>query len=119
MRILGFSKKWDKLKRDEFTTFRYPRKDSDKGRDWHEGEILKIVYQPRHQNEYLGIAQVISKDLKNPYSIDDEEAVADGFNNWSEMADFLKLVPTSTINKLTLRWIEHPVTGELGEGKGE
>jgi len=29
MRILGFSKKWDKLKDPEFTTFRFERKDKD------------------------------------------------------------------------------------------
>lgn len=40
MRILGFSKKWDKLNNGKFTTFRYPRKDSLVGRDWHDGEVL-------------------------------------------------------------------------------
>ena len=107
MRILGFSKKWDKLNHDTFTTFRYPRKDTDRGFDWHEAETLKIVFQPRHQNEYLVIAMIMSKDMKRVYQITHEEAVADGFANYAEMMAFLKAgEPNIKINKLTLNWIE-------------
>jgi hypothetical protein len=107
MRILGFTKKWPKLQQDEFTTFRYPRKDSDKGRDWHLGEELQIVFQPRHQNEYLGIVRVISKQPKEVQRITDEEAIADGFEDLPAMMEFLNPAYSFTVvNKLTLRWIE-------------
>jgi len=109
MRILGFSHKWQKLSNQEFTTFRYRRKDADRGRDWHNSEILKIVYRPRHEHEVLGIAQIIKKEPKQCQMVTDEEAVADGFQDIGEMMDFLN--PPSPagmqiINKLTLRWIE-------------
>uniref|UniRef100_A0A6M3LCY4 ASCH domain-containing protein n=1 Tax=viral metagenome TaxID=1070528 RepID=A0A6M3LCY4_9ZZZZ len=109
MRILGFSKKWAKLNNDEFTTFRYRRKDAGLGRDWHNGETLKIVYHPRHEHEFLGIAQVIRKEPKQCQMITDEEAIADGFQDVGEMMDFLN-PPTPAgmqiINKLTLMWLE-------------
>jgi len=106
VRILGFTKKWEKLSQNTFTSFRYPRKDSDKGRDWHNGEILKIVFQPRHQNEYLGVARVISKVSKHVFEITKEEAIADGFTSYAEMMAFLKAgEPNVVINKLTLEWI--------------
>ncbi len=110
MRILGFSKKWDKLNHLEFTTFRYRRKDADKGRDWHNGETLKIVYHPRHEHEVLGIAEVIRKETKQCQMITEEEAIADGFQDIGEMMEFLN--PKSPagmqlINKLTLRWLSH------------
>ena len=108
MRILGFSQKWEKLKQPEFTTFRYQRKDADKGRDWHNGEILKIVYHPRHEHEYLGIAQVIKKETKQCQMITDEEAITDGFQDVGEMMDFLNPPAPAgmqIINKLTLRWL--------------
>ncbi len=50
MRILGFSRKWPKLYNPVHTTFRYPRKDADRGRDWHEGEHVQEVYHPRHKD---------------------------------------------------------------------
>ena len=109
MRILGFSKKWGKLNNDEFTTFRWRRKDAEKGRDWHNREILKIVYHPRHEHEVLGIAQVISKESKQCQMITDEEAIADGFQDTGEMMDFLNPPAPAgmqIINKLTLKWIE-------------
>jgi len=113
MRILGFSKKWPKLQQESFTTFRYPRKDSDKGRDWHETEIVKIVYHPRQEGEVLGIAQIISKIPTEIGGITDSEAVADGFpDGWREMANWLAQAHKGQqdlgqpINKLTLKWIE-------------
>lgn len=107
MRILGFSKKWAKLKNDTFTTFRYRRKDADKGRDWHNGETLKIIYHPRHEHEYLGIAKIINKEAKPIGSITILEAVEDGFNSDFEMREFLGNPElNATINKLTLKWAE-------------
>ncbi len=108
MRILGFSKKQDKLQEDTFTTFRYRRKDADKGRDWHNGEILKIVYHPRHEHEYLGIARIISKEIRQCQMITEDEARVDGFEDIGEMMDFLNPPPPAgmqLINKLTLKWI--------------
>ena len=108
MRILGFSKKWAKLQNDTFTTFRYRRKDADKGRDWHNGEVLKIVYHPRHEHEHLGIAQVISKETKQCQMITEDEARADGFEDVGDMIDFLnppEPCGMQLINKLTLKWI--------------
>jgi len=107
MRILGFSKKWTKLKNDTFTTFRYRRKDAEMGRDLHNGEILKIVYHPRHEHEILGIAQIIKKETKQCQMITEDEAQADGFEDVSEMMDFLNPKHSfDLINKLTLKWIE-------------
>ena len=106
MRILGFSKKWDKLQQDEFTTFRYPRKDADKGRDWHDGETLKIVFQQRNDNEILGVAKVINKEPRSWYEITEQEAIADGFISSFEMWKFLKQPKSNDkFNKLTLKWI--------------
>lgn len=108
MRILGFSKKWSKLQQDTFTTFRYRRKDADQGRDWHNGEVLKIVYRPRQEHEYLGIAQVFSKEPKQCQMITEEEAQADGFEDVGEMIEFLNPPAPAgmqIINKLTLKWI--------------
>lgn len=107
MRILGFNKKWDKLQREIFTTFRWRRKDANEGRDWHNGETLKIVYRPRREHEYLGIATIIKKEPKQCQMITDEEAIEDGFQDVGEMMDFLN--PPSPagmqiINKLTLQW---------------
>jgi hypothetical protein len=108
MRILGFSKKWAKLSQSEFTTFRYRRKDADRGRDWHNGETLKIVYHPRHEHEFLGIAQIINKEIKQCQMITEEEAQADGFQDIGEMMEFLNPPAPAgmqIINKLTLRWL--------------
>jgi len=108
VRILGFSKKWGKLNQPEFTTFRWRRKDAEKGMDWHNGEALKIVYRPRHEHEYMGIAQIIKKEPKQCQMITEEEAVADGFQDIGEMMDFLNppaLAGMQIINKLTLKWL--------------
>lgn len=60
MRILGFSKKWPKLKEPEFTTFRFERKD----KPHYVGEQLQIVIQPRRKGggEKLGIAEIVKKE---------------------------------------------------------
>jgi len=50
MRILGVSKKWDKLKNEMlFTTFRFPRKD----RDWAVEEVVQLVYKPRSKEREI------------------------------------------------------------------
>ncbi|KKL60061.1 hypothetical protein LCGC14_2209080 [marine sediment metagenome] len=103
MRILGFSKKWDKLNNIEFTTFRSPRKD----RDWEADETVQIVYKPRSKKrESLGTARIISKEFRFPLEITEEEAIKDGFNNALEVWLFLKKPKNDTpMNKLTLRWL--------------
>ena len=101
MRVLGFSKKWDKLSGIEFTTFRFPRKD----RDWSVGEEVQIVFKPRSkEREQLGTARIISKEFRYPLAITEEEAIKDGFNNALEMWVWLKKPKNDTpMNKLTLR----------------
>lgn len=114
MRIVGFSKKWTKLQQPEFTTFRWPRKDSDIGRDWHNREIVKIVYRPRHEKEFLGIAQIINKEPKQCQTITETEAITDGFDDVGAMMDFLNPPAPAgmqRINKLTLKWLSQS-TGE-------
>ncbi len=112
MRELGFSKKWPKLQQDEFTTFRLPRKDSDRGRDWHQGERVNVVYHSRRPDkEYLGVADIVSKEPKTVSAITQAEAIADGFPaGWSEMVRWLYhshkgIHMGQPINKLTLRWV--------------
>jgi len=127
MRILGFTKKWDKLKQAEFTTFRFPRKD----KDWEVGEQVQIVYKPRSkEREMLGIAKIINKEarcmawdgskLTEP-KITNEEAIADGFADgetkyiksqlgyffmWEFLWDYYSGVRllNEPMNKLTLKW---------------
>jgi len=105
MRIMGFSKKWDKLTNPEFTTFRFPRKD----RDWAENEVVQIVYKPRSKDrEILGIAQVMRKETRQLADITHEEAVEDGFINLHQMFEFLSKNSNKwlqPINKLILRWL--------------
>jgi len=121
MRILGFKKHWEKLDKPEFTTFRYPRGD----RDWEEGEVVKVVIQPRKKGggNVLGTAQIIDKVQREldpiyyamkpdecPPLTTDEEARADGFfdladmNNWLEDT-YGRLDYIPRMNKLTLVWV--------------
>jgi len=131
MRILGFSKKWDKLNNSIlFTTFRFARKD----KDWQVGEQVKIVYKPRSKGggEVLGVAKIIGKtkrsvgiygDKTGRPLITDKEAIADGFPGYEkkfgveikpifQMWEFLwdayggERLLNEPMNKLTLRWIE-------------
>jgi len=112
MRILGFEKKWPKLQKNNFTTFRFPRKD----RDWQTGEEVQIVYKPRSkEREILGIARIINKDERQflsfgQFEIMDEEARDDGFTGYIEMKDwFFKRygdrIFDEPMNKLTLTWV--------------
>lgn len=105
MRILGFSKKWDKLNNIEFTTFRFPRKD----RDWQVGEEVQIVYKPRRKGggERLGVARINFKETMTIRDISEFEAVWDGFKNTLDMWLWLKKPKMNKlINKLTLRWVK-------------
>lgn len=108
MRVLGFSKKWRKLEKDEYSTFRWPRKDADRGREWQAGETVQIVYRMRTpQREVLGIAQIVTVTRKSVAQITEVEAIADGFTTRSEMLDYLDAVSASSIiNKLSLKWVE-------------
>lgn len=113
MRILGFSKKWDKLKQTEFTTFRFPRKD----KDWQIGEQVQIVYKPRSkERELLGIATIVNKEPKLVFSgndptlaIGDQAAREDGFISISDMQTWMwarypfKRLWSEPMNKLTLK----------------
>lgn len=117
MRILGFSRKWPKLDRDEFTTFRFTRRD----RDWEFGEVVQIVYKPRSkEREILGIAEILKKEERWIFSgrkpwgakmLNSKEAKADGFKNYFDMAEWLsrthgqQRLVIEPMNKLTLRWI--------------
>lgn len=111
MRILGFSKKWDKLNQPEFTTFRLPRKD----RDWQMGEYVQVVYKPRSKNrEPLGIAKITFREERyvEAYSnLSNEEARIDGFLCRDDMLRWLQKTHKGRhtyepMNKLTLRWIK-------------
>ena len=122
MRILGFSQKWPKLEQEEFTTFRFPRRD----RDWQVGEQVQIVIHPRKKGggEHLGIAKIIKKELRkiatahSEYRPTEQEAVEDGFENLKTMNEWFRDTHGSRIfqepvNKLTLKWLAPP------ENKGE
>ena len=118
MRILGFSRKWDKLKNDTFTTFRFERRDA----DWTGGEIVQIVYKPRSKNrEVLGVATITWRNIRLMPStghsvfhvdaplISHAEAVADGFESVAGMREWLQGTHGKErallMNKLTLRKI--------------
>lgn len=122
MRILGFTKKWDKLKQPEFTTFRFPRRD----KDWQVGESVQIVYKPRSkEREILGVAEIVSKEPRNMVklldiigkehnvpTITEDEAKADGFEDYWGMWHWLfdayrggQRFIDEPMNKLTLKWL--------------
>lgn len=131
MRILGFSKKWNKLNNNIlFTTFRFPRKD----KNWEVEEVVQVVYKPRSKDrEPLGVARIIRKEPKDlnkrwqyyplpsfpntPDMITPEEAREDGFEGMHGGGDIEKMhqffidtysysrCAKEKINKLTLYWI--------------
>lgn len=118
MRILGFSKKWPKLEQEEFTTFRFPRKD----RDWGVGEVVQIVFKPRGKDkEVLGVARISSKEKRWAFDsifsetggilhVSLKEAVGDGFSDIEDMTIWLfdtykERFHDEPMNKLTLRWL--------------
>ena len=113
MRIISFSKKWDKLKQTVFTTFRFPRADADKGRDWHEGETVQVYYKSRTPERMkYGEAVIVKVEKRFLGNITNAEAKADGFpGGLKEMVAWLldthgKRVYSGPMNKLTLEWIE-------------
>lgn len=123
MRILGVSKKWDKLQHNEFTTFRFARKD----KDWQVSEVVQIVYKPRSkEREILGVAKIISKKLRRIFKskalyhipiVTKREAIRDGFMGWGDMALWLtkayghQQLVEKPMNKLTLAWIDKEMLG--------
>jgi len=124
VRILGFSKKWPKLRQPWFTTFRFTRRD----KDWQAGEIVQVVYKPRSkEREVLGPAEIIAKEpramarhgnrVKGALVVTNAEAERDGFSSivgrqayflmWEYLFDFYggERLMTEPMNKLTLRWV--------------
>lgn len=106
MRIISFSKKWDKLNQIEFTTFRFPRGD----KDWYQSEIVQVFFKSRSpQRENLGVAEIISKESRLGAQ-DDAEAQADGFIDCQDMEQWMiktygERKTWKPMNKLTLRWV--------------
>lgn len=117
MRILGFTKKWSKLSNKTHTTFRFPRRDADKGRDWAVGEVVQEIYKPRSkEREFIQFARIIKKEPKDICAITDKEAIEDGFpGGWYEMKLWLEKThgtercARELINKLTLQVVEREV----------
>ena len=132
MRILGFTRKdWmnyltgnPKLVEDEFTTFRFTRRD----RDWAAGELVQVVYKPRSkEREILGTAQILSSEKRWVLNADngelkhhadyfavkavrENEARADGFLCRADMVYWVGRTHKlrnilEPMNKLTLRWV--------------
>lgn len=114
-RILDFAEKWCKLSDNEFTTFRFKRKD----KDWYVGEFVKVVYKNRSkkkgEREELGIAEIIGKEPKMILEdVSGEEAKKDGFQSISDMVIWLRKkyrrygdrIEREPMNKLTVRWVK-------------
>jgi len=123
MRILGFSKKWDKLSQPEFTTFRFPRRD----KDWLINEIVQIVFKPRSKGrEILGVAEILGRepramawhgDKTSCCRVTNLEAMEDGFSGTDEKAAYFNMweflwdyyggerLLNEPMNKLTLKWV--------------
>jgi len=116
VRIISFSKRWDKLQQPEFTTFRFPRKDADRGRDWKLGERVQVYYKSRSpEREFLGEAEITNKELRKIGTAHEqcrpteEEAIADGFPSLIGFNEYFRdtygsRIFEEPINKLTLRW---------------
>ena len=107
MRILGFSKKWDKLSDIAFTTFRLPRQD----KDWEKLEQVQVVYKPRSKDrEVLGTATIVSKDPIWLSDITNLMAQMDGFNNAEDMRGWLfkahnpVRLDHEPLNRLLVEW---------------
>lgn len=110
MRILGFSKKWGKLRYEKFTTFRFPRKD----KDWFVGEVVQVVFNPRRKGGggHMGTAEIVGKELRDLFRVglSDTEIINDGFRDKYEMGEWLDKTYgrrwlDEPMNKLTLRWL--------------
>ena len=105
MRIISYSRMWPKLKQPIHTTFRFPRKDAPKGRDWHGGEEVQEYFKSRSpERQFIQIAKIIKKEAKLICQITEEEAIEDGFDGQASMYEFLGNPHAETIiNKLTLK----------------
>lgn len=110
---MSFSEMWVKLQQPEFTTFRLPRKDTGRGHDWHEGEVVQVYYRCRaHERKKLGEAVIVAKEERWVSDIRNDEAKADGFPDGKEemwrwlLRAHKNLEARTPINKLTLRWLE-------------
>jgi hypothetical protein len=117
MRIMSFAKRWEKLKKKTFSTFRYPRKD----KDWSEGETVQVFLLNRSPHRvFLGTAEIVSKNPRylvntneplpsNRGIVTQKEAQADGFENPGEMEKFMIQYYgkdySPEFNKLMLKWI--------------
>jgi hypothetical protein len=106
---MGFTKKWDKLDRYEFTTFRVPRKD----KDWQINEIVQIFLKPRSKDrKFLGTATIVQKNQIMLPDITDTEGKLDGFAGKNEMIVWLINAhinfdfASKPINKFTLLWVD-------------
>lgn len=117
MRVMGFSRKWEKLSQPVFSTFRLPRKD----RGWSIGEQVQIVYRPRSKDrEILTDAAIILNVESRSFNprmapkITQLEAIADGFVSVGQMQAWLEKAHghfnSSTIfNKLTIGQVQSEV----------
>ena len=115
MRILGVSKKWDKLRLPFWTTFRFARKD----KDWYKGEVVEVVYKPRSKERaVLGQAQLTDVDprqfgvhtIGSRFYISNTEAQIDGFKNYAKMviwfrAQYGDRIFSEPMNKITVEWL--------------
>ncbi len=121
MRVLPVAEKWEKLhpelpieQRPMFSTYRFPRKDAPKGRDWHQGETVQIVYRSRSKisREDFGDGLIVTKTPTELAGITDAEAIADGFpEGWQQMANWMRKAHKGMdlgqpINKLMIRWVK-------------
>jgi len=116
MRILGVSKKWQKLRLPSWTTFRFARKDN----DLHEGEVVQVIYKPRNkEREILGRAKIVKVEQRQfgmhdwnlPQYISTTEARIDGFKSYGDMMlwfhdQYGKRIFNEPINRITLEWID-------------
>lgn len=139
MRILGVSELWSKLLKDNWTTFRFPRRD----RDWEVGEVVQVVFKPRSKDRgILGQARINQKDprwvmfpdesfmicekirenpkLDHVYFVSECEAKLDGFENRRQMFDFMIKrydirVYDEPMNRLVLSWMQIWLYQQKGE----
>jgi hypothetical protein len=118
MRIISFTKHWDKLKTPTFSTFRYPY--------WQEGWYVQVFYKNRNpvERQKLGEAKIIkveTVELDPTYVfssfekalryITEQEAIEDGFTGIQDMLKWMRKIYgsgfISRMDKITLQWTKH------------
>lgn len=108
MRILGFEKHWPKLDDETFSTFRYPRRDT----DWIVGERVQVVIKPRSKGRQpLLCAEIIEVKPIKIRHITEDMARRDGFKDrrdmmlWltSKYRNTIKWIVQAPMNRLILR----------------